>query len=233
MFGTENAVGREIDFGPPRKPEPVRVVGIVEDTRYHSYAADPNPAIYVPRMQEASELACLVALVAPNAGNLDAAIRRAIRDVDPSVPAMNLTTMEEILDESVADRRFYTTTTATFAGLALLLTTIGLVVVVSRAVVEGRRELALRIALGARASRLQTLVVSRHLAPVLIGTAAGLAVASVAIRLVTSLLFQVNSGSIAVYALAAALVVVVSTFAAVIPAFAATRISPAQALKAE
>jgi hypothetical protein len=49
-------------------------------------------------MQQASELACLVALVAPNAGNLDATIRMAIRDVDPSVPAMNLTTMEEILD---------------------------------------------------------------------------------------------------------------------------------------
>jgi ABC-type antimicrobial peptide transport system permease subunit len=89
------------------------------------------------------------------------------------------------------------------------------------------------MALGARASRLQTLVVSRHLAPVLIGTAAGLAVASIATRLVTSLLFQVDSGSIAVYALAAALVVAVSTLAAIIPAFAATRISPAQALKAD
>jgi putative ABC transport system permease protein len=233
MFGAENAVGREIDFGEPKTPQPVTVVGIVGDARYQSYGADPMPAMYIPRMQNASELACLVARVGPDAGDLDAAVLRAIREVDPTVPPMNITTVDQILAESVSDRRFYMTATVTFAVLALLLTTVGLVVVVSRAVVEGRRELALRMALGARASRLQTLVVRQHLGPVLIGTALGLAAASSATRVVASLLFQVDGRSMALYAAVAFIVVSMSAIAALIPAFSATRISPAQALKAE
>jgi putative ABC transport system permease protein len=120
-----------------------------------------------------------------------------------------------------------------FAALALLLTTIGLVVVVSRAVVENRRELALRIALGARASRLHAMVMRQNLGPVLIGTVLGLAAAAAGTRLVTALLFHVDARSVEVYAAVALLVVTVSAAAALIPAFAATRISPAQALKAE
>ena len=233
MFGAENAVGREIDFGEPNKPRPVTVVGIVGEARYQSYAADPAPAMYIPRMQRPVELACLVARVATDAGDLDAAVLRAIREVDPSVPPMNLTTIDQILDESVADRRFYTTATITFAVLALLLTTLGLVVVVSRAVVEGRREFALRMALGARSSRLQLLVVRQHLGPILIGTALGLAAASSATRVIASLLFNVDGTSASVYAAVASIVVSMSAVAALVPAFAATRISPAQALKAE
>jgi putative ABC transport system permease protein len=233
MFGTEGAIGREIDFGEPGQPKALRVVGIVGEARYESYATDPRPAVYVPRMQDPSELACLVARVAPNAGHLNAAILKAIRDVDPAVPAMNLTTVDQILDESVADRRFYMTVTVAFAALALLLTTIGLVVVVSRAVVENRRELALRIALGARASRLHAMVMRQNLGPVLIGTVLGLAAAAAGTRLVTALLFHVDARSVEVYAAVALLVVTVSAAAALIPAFAATRISPAQALKAE
>jgi putative ABC transport system permease protein len=233
MFGTDDVVGREIDFGSPNEPKPVRVVGIVGETRYESYAEDPRPAVYLPRTQEPSELACVVALVAPDAGNLSAALSKAIRDVDPTVPAMNVTTIERILDESVADRRFYTAATTMFAGVALLLTAVGLVVVVSRAVVERRRELAVRVALGASAVSLQTLVIRQSLWPVVVGTTVGLAAASAGARLLTALLFQVDARSGVLYGGVALLVIVASAGAALVPAFTATRIAPADALKAE
>jgi ABC-type antimicrobial peptide transport system permease subunit len=189
--------------------------------------------LYVSRTQDPSELACLVVRVSPDAGNLGAALVGAVREIDPTVPAMNVTTVEQILDESVADRRFYTAVTTIFGALALLLTAVGLVVVVSRAVVESRRELALRVALGANPVRLHALVVRQSLWPVVAGTLLGLLSASIAVRVINVLLFQVDARSRAVYGGVALLVIAVSAAAALVPALAATRIQPAEALRAE
>lgn len=232
MFGAGDAVGREIQpFG--ELDGPVRVVGIVGDVRYQSYETDPVPALYVPRTQRPSELVCLVVQAAPGAGDLRAALVAAVRDVDPAVPAMKVTSIGEILDESVADRRFYTAATTTFAALGLLLTAAGLVVVVSRAVVESRRELALRTALGATPTRLHAHVVRQHLWPVLTGAVLGLLVASTLVQLISVLLFRVDARSPALYAGVAMVVVVASAVAALVPALMASRIAPAQALRAE
>jgi hypothetical protein len=231
MFGSDDVVGREIEFGSP--PMAVRVVGIVGDVRYESYAENARPALYFPRTQQPSELACLVVSVSPEAGNLGPAIVKAIRDVDPAVPAMNVTTVDQILEESVADRRFYAAATTTFAGLALLLTIAGLVVVVSRTVVEGRREIAVRMALGAGAIRLHALVVRRNVYPVLAGTVVGLLGAAAGARLLATLLFQVEARSASVYGGVALLVLIASLMAALVPALVATKIPPSQALRAE
>jgi hypothetical protein len=235
MFGTDAAVGREIATPAIRTSldMPVRVVGIVGDARYESYESDPRPALYVSRTQSPSELACLVVRVSPDAGNLGAALVGAVREIDPTVPAMNVTTVEQILDESVADRRFYTVVTTMFGALALVLTAVGLVVVVSRAVVESRRELALRVALGANPVRLHALVVRQSLWPVVAGTLLGLLAASTAVQVINVLLFQVDARSRAVYGGVALLVIAVSAAAAFVPALAATRIQPAEALRAE
>jgi predicted permease len=234
MFGTEEAVGREIEpFLSSAPSTPVRVVGVVGDTRYTSYADDPSPALYVSRRQDPSELMCLVVRVTPDASQVPAALVQAVRAIDPAVPAMDVTTVGDILSRSVADRRFYAAVTATFAALALLLTAAGLIVVVSRAVVESRRELALRMALGAEPGRLRVLIAREHVWPVAAGTVLGLLIAAAAVRVISSLLFQVDGRSEVVYGSVALIVLLVGALAAFLPAAASTHVPPAEALRAE
>ncbi len=212
MFGTENPIGQSIDFG-----EPVAVVGLVRDVRYVGFDQEPAPAVYLPDAQWPSELVCVVLRAAPNAGDLGPAIRRAVRDVDPAVPVMNLTTIDEILNQSVADRRFYTVSTTAFASLALLLTMTGLVVIVARSIVERRRELAIRAAIGASASRLVRLVAIDALGPVVVGTALGALGAFAAATVLGRFLFHVAPHNPLIYGAVVLLVTGVAGAASVLP----------------
>ena len=228
MFGDEYPLGKAIDYNGP-----VEVAGVVRDVRYLGFDKDPRPAIYFPRAQWPSELICVVARAAPNAGDLGPAIRQAIRAIDPSVPAMNLTTIDRIINESVADRRFCTTATSAFGGVALLLTVVGLVVIVARAVVERRRELAIRAALGATGSALVQLVVRQGLGPVVVGAGVGVAGAYVSANTLARFLFHVTPREPLIYATVAMLIIIVAVMASLLPARRVTHLAPAVVLRAE
>ena len=146
---------------------------------------------------------------------------------------MNLTTVDQIVTASVADRRFYTLATTAFASLALGLTVVGLIVVISRAVAERRRELAIRAALGATASRLVRLIARQGLAPVFVGAGAGLAVAFASARLLQQFLFGVTPRAPLIFAGVAVLVVGIAAAAALVPARKAAETAPATALRSE
>jgi putative ABC transport system permease protein len=226
MFGTEDAVGRQIDHDGP-----TGVVGVVGDVRYVALDRDPQPAVYFPAAQGPSLVVCLVARTAPDGGDVGSAIRRVVHDLDPALPAMQMTTIDRIVDDSIANRRFYTTATGAFAGLALALTIAGLVVIVARSVVERRRELAIRSALGATAARMVRLVMGRALLPVAAGAAAGLAGAYAGSSLLDRFLFEIGPREPAIYAAAASLIVFVAAMAALAPARRAAAIAPAQVLR--
>ena len=229
MFGNEDAVGQSINSG----NGPTTVIGVVADLRYRSFDEDPFPAIYFPIRQAPVELMCLVARVHPNATNVEASVRRIIRELDPDLPAMNMTTIDRILATSMSGRRFYTVATTSLAVLALFLTVAGLIVVVSRAVVERQRELAIRVALGAKPSRLIGSVMRQGVGPVVLGTLAGLGIVALGSRFVEQFLFQTAPrdwwihASVFVVTLAAALA------AAFVPSRRATRVSAAAVLKGE
>lgn len=228
MFGNEDPIGQRI-----QARAAAEVIGVVGDVRYQSFASDPYPAIYFPRAQSPNELICVVARTAPNAGNLGPAIRQVVRALDPNLPAMNLTTVDQIVSESIADRRFYTLATTAFASLALGLTVVGLLVVISRAVVERRRELAIRAALGATASQLVRLVARQGLGPVIVGALVGLGAAFASARLLQQFLFGVTPRAPLIFAGVAALVVAIAAVAALVPARRAAKTTPASALRAE
>jgi predicted permease len=228
MFGSIDPIGQAVDLDGP-----VEVVGVVADLRYQSFASEPYPAIYFPRAQNPNELICVVARVAPNAGDLGPAVRSIVRDLDPAIPAMNLTTVDQIISDSVADRRFYTTATSAFAVVALLLTVVGLMVIVARSVVERRRELAIRSALGATPLRLIALVVRQGLAPVVAGAAVGVAGAFAGAVVVAQFLFHVAPREPLVYGSVALLVVGVASLASVVPARWIMAESPAAVLRAD
>ena len=227
LFGAASPIGQFLDRG---KTE---IIGIVGDVRYLSYGEQARPAVYSARSQDPSELVCLVVSAAPGIRDMARALRTAVRDVDPTVPAMNITTIDQILAESVADRRFYTATTTVFAGLALLLTATGLIVVIARSVVERRKEMAIRSVLGARPGSLVALAARQGLAPVAVGTAAGLALAWFAARLIEPFLFELTIHDPRVYAGAGMLTVLVGAVASLLPARRLTSQSPAVVLRGE
>jgi ABC-type antimicrobial peptide transport system permease subunit len=227
LFGDANPIGETIEVDGA-----VEVVGVVADLRYAGIDREASPAMYVPRAQNASELICLVVRTSPGV-EVGAAIRRAVQELDPTLPAMNLTTIDRIVSESVADRRFYTTTTSVFSALALLLTATGLGVVVARAIVERRREMAIRLSLGASFARLVRDVTWRGLGPVAAGVVAGLMVAWLSARVLEPFLFDVDMRDARIYGVSALLTIGVGAAACLMPARRLARLAPAPLLRSE
>ncbi|HET9372443.1 MAG TPA: ADOP family duplicated permease [Vicinamibacterales bacterium] len=225
MFGDVDPIGRSF--------EGYQVVGVVADVRFQSLQSEAAPAVYFPRSQQPSALIAVVIRASPGTAITAASVHAAIRAVDPAVPAMDITTIGQIRSASIADRRFYTTTTVAFAALALLLTAAGLVIVVARSVVERRREIAIRTALGARGGQLVTLLVRQGLTPVVAGVAVGLGAAWIGARWLQQFLFEVDRHAAFAYALPAAVVLVVGAIACLWPARRITELAPAAVLRAE
>jgi putative ABC transport system permease protein len=229
-FGSANPVGRMMAL----HDTPVEIVGVVGDVRYAQVARDAAPAFYVPRAQSPVRLICL--LVKPRPGmqaSVAESLRGAVGALDPEQPVEGLTTVAEIVSQSTADRRFYALATGAFAAVALLLAIAGLFSVVSRAVTERRRELAIRAAVGADRTCLLRLVLTAGLLPVVAGAAAGLAAAGGGSRVLRGFLFEVPPTDTVSYAGAAGLVLCVSLAACLRPAVRAARMDPMAALKNE
>lgn len=228
VFGAGDPIGRLID-----SDEPTTIVGVVGDVRYVGRDLEAAPAVYYARTQHPRELICIVARTAPGTGDLGPAVRRAIAELDPAIPAMNITTIDRIVNESVADRRFTVTATTAFATVALLLTVVGIAAVVGRTVVERRHELAIRTALGASRPHLARLVMQQGLFPAAAGTAVGLAGAYAAATVLRRFLFDVTPREPVVYAAVAGLIVLVTALASLLPGRRAGQATPAALLRTE
>ena len=216
MFGDADPVGRRI--------EQREVVGVVADVRYTGYDKNAGPAVYIPAAQSPSELFCLVLRAPAGLESVAPAIRRAVHDVEPTLPPMKLATIEAILDASMANRRFYTVATAAFAAVALTLTVVGLVVVISRVVIERRRELAIRSALGATFGRVARAAASPVIVSITIGAGVGVAAAFAASRSLEQFLFHVAPRAPSIYAGVSALVIGVAVLAALFPVRSLSRV---------
>jgi putative ABC transport system permease protein len=211
-----------------------RIVGMVADVRYASVAREPFPAVYMPATQERAWLICLV--VEPRPGSRAAvvdALRGAVHRIDPEQPVEGITTIDQLVTDSTADRRFYAVSTGAFAAVALLLAVAGVFGVVARTVTERRRELAIRVALGADPRRLGRLVLGYGFLPASVGTFAGLAAAFGVSRLLRTFLFEIAPTDPATYAAAAALVLGVTVLACYLPARRTLRLAPMAVLKSD
>jgi hypothetical protein len=228
-FGDEDPIGKVLHF----EDEAVEIVGVVGDVRYTRFDEGPAPAMYLSRAQSPSELMCVVARTALPLSAIAPLIHRAVREIDPALPAMHLTTIGRIIDESVAERRFYTVATASFAGLALLLTVGGLAIVVARVVAERSRELAIRSALGAGATRLVSEAARSGMRAVAVGVSAGVAVTYVGAGMWSRFLFEIPARFPAAYLLTAAGMLLVTGLAAAVPARRVLKLSVATMLRSE
>ena len=160
-------------------------------------------------------------------------VREAIRRLDDSLPPYDVKTLEQRVSDSVAPRRFLVSMMSLFALLALALAATGIYGVLSYLVAQRTREIGIRMALGATAGSVLSLILKRGAILILIGTAAGLAGAIALTRLIKTLLFGVSPTDPATFALIALLLVLVALIASYIPARRAAKVDPMVALRHE
>jgi len=231
-----NPMGQRLSFGGPTGPDWWEVVGVVGDVKNRGADLPAQPAIYIPRAQKPWDWMSWLTVVARTRGDPTALanpFRRTLWDLDDRLPVQQLTTMKGIYAESSARRRFAATLVGAFGALALVLGLTGAYGVLSYTVGERRREFGVRMALGASRTGIAASVVGRGLRLALVGTAIGLAGALWLSRYLRSLLFEVAPTDGLTVLGVPVLVLLVAALAAYVPALRATRIDPAEALRAE
>ena len=211
------------------------VVGVVADIRQRGLGQEVQPMIYAPFQQDRGGFVRFVSFVARTAtpGGTAEGIRAEIRRAAPDLPIESTVTMDEALAASVAQPRFRTLLVVLFAMAATLIATCGIYGVMSYAVTQRRREIGVRMALGAERGDVVRLVLARALRIVVAGVVAGLAGAAGVTRVLQTFLFGVTPTDPIVFTMVTLLLMAVGLLAAWLPARRATRIDPCVALRAE
>src|SRR5262245_4964029 len=228
----EDPIGKTVNM-PWFQPMIGEIVGIVEDVRLVTLDAAPRTTLYWNYLQFPYGSMNLVVRTANDPLQLAAAIRGELRAIDKDQPVANIRTMSDVLSCAVASPRFNTTLLLVFAGIALLLASVGIYGVMSFSVTQRTHEIGIRIALGARPAEVRRIVISHGMRLAVAGIAVGIAGSLALTRLMTTLLYQVKATDPGTFALVAAVLAVVAFLANYIPARRATRIDPLTALRHE
>ncbi|HEV8214309.1 MAG TPA: FtsX-like permease family protein, partial [Gemmatimonadaceae bacterium] len=209
------------------------VVGVVENVQSVTLDAPVQPQVYVPQQQMNYPGLSVVVRTRDDPTAALSLLRRQMKDADARAALEHPRTMQRVFDESLARQRFSMTLITIFAVAALVLAMIGLYGVISLMVNNRRREISVRMALGARAADVLRLILAEGVAIAMIGVAVGLIGAFALSRLVTTLLYGVSPTSIGIYATAAIITILVTTAATLAPARRATRVDPTVALRSD
>ena len=232
LWPGENPIGKEFLRGAPDE-KPYQIVGVVADIRTSSLQKKPDLMVYVPYWVRSQFTVALVARTAGDPRTQESAIRRTVGSVDSGAPVSRIRTMQQVMSESVESRRFQMLLIGLFAGMALLLASLGIYGVLAYSVARRTGEMGIRMALGARPGDVQTMVLRQGLKPVAIGLAAGIVGALALGRVLRSLLFEVSAADPATMAAVVAVLLAVAALACTIPARRAMRVDPMTALRYE
>ena len=230
LWPGQNPIGRNLSRG---DHELLQVVGVTPDIRSTSLDHDPVNMMYIPYWQRAQRQGSLLVRTAMDPRGIAAALRSAIWAVDSEVPIPEVRTLEQVMERSVAQRRFQAMLVLLFAAAALALAAFGTYGVVSYAVARRRAEMGIRMALGAQRSDVLRMIVRQGMMPVVAGLAAGAMAALAMGRFMASLLFQVSAHDPLAFIAAAAVLLLVSAAACLVPARRATQVDPTEALRCE
>jgi predicted permease len=211
----------------------ITIVGVAGSVRVDSLSGRPNPTIYLPAAQDYPGELRVVVRTTPGGGQFAPALRRAVREIDPSVPVGAVRPLAGLVDDSAARPRFVAGALAAFALAAVLLGAVGVYGVVAFAVARRTREVGVRVALGATPAAVRGLVLRDGARLAAAGVAAGLVGALAGGRLVRGLLYGVSAAEPGVLAGVAVLLSAVVLLASLLPALRAARVSPLVAMRAE
>ena len=230
LWPGQNPLGKKFQDGESPFAE---VVGVVGDVRASGLQKAPTLTMYFPYWQKDERDMSLALRTATDPASLSGAVRAEIRKLDSDLPIPEFRTMRQIVSASVAQRRFQLTLVVLFAGIALVLASLGIYGVVSYSVEQRRGEMGIRMALGATAPGLRSLVLRQGLAPVLAGLAGGVAGAVAVGRMLQGLLFGVRATDPVTLAGVALVLFAVAAAACYVPARRVTRGDPLSALRYE
>jgi putative ABC transport system permease protein len=233
-FPGVNPIGQRFKNTDEKKPRPREIIGVVGDVRHSSLAARPAPHIYSPQAQQgiqAMTVAVRSADAPPTA--LLQMVRREIAAVDPNVPIADIRTMEQMVASSVAPWRFTMALLSAFAGVALLLASVGIYGVLAYSVNQRRREIGIRMSLGAQRRDVLRLFLGQGLAVTLLGIVIGLSGAWALTRIMRSLLYSVSPTDPLVFLTVPLAFAAVALLASFFPARKASRVNPIVALRSE
>jgi putative ABC transport system permease protein len=237
-FPNENPIGKRIIPGVRRHGEnvPREIVGIVGNVRHEALSGDVTPEYYLPHAQQpfASLTICLKTTGDPH--SLTSAARNAIASIDPDLPVYDVRTMQEYIAQTLATPRFHAMLLEAFAGLALLLTGIGLYGVIAYAVAQRTHEIGVRMTLGASRSEVVRMVLKSGFQLTAIGVAVGVVLSLIVARFATSfssLLFGTKPTDAGTFATVIGIITIVSLLACYIPAYRASKVDPMIALRYE
>jgi len=213
------------------KDKSVLVVGVAADSKYESMGESPKPFFYVPLRQDFEREPSLYIRTVQPPQTIVAALTREVRALDANLALYETITLQEQVDRSTSPQLVAVTLVAILGGLALLLASVGLYGLMSYAVSQSRRELGLRMALGAGAFNVLRMVISRGLTLTAAGILVGVAMALAMTRMLGGYLYNVNPRDPLAFGSGFAVMTITAIAACLLPAWRATRTDPARALR--
>jgi putative ABC transport system permease protein len=224
-------LGRRVRFRrEPTKPW-TTIVGIVKDIKSDGLDIDGVPHIYVPAYQDSNKRLSVVLRTSLPAALLEPQIRHEIQSIDPGLPVFGVSSMNDVLDRSLSSHRFSADLVGGFAGLAVLLASIGIYGLLAYMVGQRSREIGIRMALGARREDIMRMFLHRGVVLAGVGVVAGLVFSASSASVMASLLYGVRPHDPAVFLIVPLLLFAVAVLASYLPARRATKVDPLIALR--
>jgi putative ABC transport system permease protein len=234
MFAGRDPVGMRLRYS-SFQGDPDLIVGVVGDVKITGVDEAVKPVLYYPFRQSSSIFANLVARTNSDPNTLAGAIRNEVRTLEPDAAILNVRTMDDMIAQTPASfmRRFPALVISIFAGVALLLASIGIYGVVSYSVSQQTHYIGVRMALGASPSDILKMVLKQGLVLALLGVGIGVGAALGLMRLLSTLLYQVSATDVGTFTIVTGTLFVVALLACFLPARRATKVDPLVALRYE
>jgi putative ABC transport system permease protein len=229
----ENPLGKKVRLGGPSDPNgPWRtVVGVVGDVKQHGVDQETPQQMFLPILQQPRTTA--FAISRTRGSMATSSMRAAIHDLDRTIPVFNDRSIDQVMRDASSRRRMATIVLSVFGALSVLLSAIGLYGVISQGVAERRREIGVRMALGATRGHVLGLFMRQGIVVAAIGVSCGIAAALAASRSLSTLVFGVSATDAVTLGAVSTFLTLVALLACYLPARAATRVDPFTALRSD
>jgi predicted permease len=232
--GGEDPIGKRLFFGTDNNTGlPAEVIGIVGDVRSRRLDLENDIEFYRPFPQRPNAFLAVTVKTSFKPDAASGTVRSALSKIDPALPVIQPRTMNEVIDQSLGQRRLTMTLLGVFAAIALVLAMVGIYGAVAYTVEQRTGEIGVRMALGAQTADVLRLVVRQGMSPVIIGLVLGVAAALALGRLITAQLYEVSAHNPALLAATSATLAIVALLACLIPARRASLVNPIDALRTE